>query len=115
MVGNKEHHILNKAKLTEMVRSAYKDDKIEIIEYKVSPAAAKGEGYTSEVNKVDMTVKGVLNTASSPTVELHWVCKTMMKEPMMPMEVIRCLHMEDKEIDIYSKVGKEKSKIQTYR
>ena len=105
MAENKEHHILTKDKLTEMVRRCYNDDKIEIVKYKVSPAAAKGEGYTSEVSKVDMTARGVLNTASSPTVDLHWVCKTMMKEPMMPMEVIRGLHMEDKEIHMYSKVS----------
>ena len=38
MTENKEqHHVLTKAKLTEMVRSAYKDDKLEIIEYKVIP------------------------------------------------------------------------------
>ena len=36
--------------------------------------------------------------------ELHWMCKTIPAESFMPKEAMRALHMEDKEIGLYTKV-----------
>ena len=102
MAEGKEHRILTKAKLTEMVRHALKCDSVEMVEYKVGRAVPKGEGYSSEVSKLDMTVKVGEKGAKQ---ELHWMCKTIPENPMMPKEAMRALHMEDKEIGLYTKVN----------
>ena len=107
MSEQKEHHILNKAKLTQMVRHALKSDKAELVEHNVRLAAPKGEGYSSEVNKVDMTVK-----VGDKDHKLSWMAKTVLEgDSYMPREAMKCLHMEEKEIGMYTKIIPEWKRI----
>ena len=96
--GKERHPVLTEAKLTHMVRHALKSDNAEMVEHEV--IMMKGDGYSSEVNKLDMTVK--VNGAPQ---KLSWMCKTIPEESFMPREAMRCLHMEEKEIGIYTKVN----------
>ena len=72
MAEVKEHPILTRAKLTQMVRHALKSDNVEMVECDVGLAAPKGEGYSSEVNKLDMTVKVRYKIYQSQTEFQEW-------------------------------------------
>lgn len=50
MAETKEHPVLTKAKLTEMVRHALKSDVAEIVEHEIR-RPPKGEGFSSEVSR----------------------------------------------------------------
>jgi hypothetical protein len=98
---NEEHHLLTKVKLTEMVKAAFKAKKVEMLDCQVQLATAKGDNYSGEVSSCDMIVR--LDDSKGNT-ELHWIVKAIPEKPFFPKKLIRVLHMEDKEIEIYEKV-----------
>jgi hypothetical protein len=97
-----EHFLLTKAKLTEMVKVAFKAKKVEMIDCKVQLATAKGDNYCGEVSRCDMIVQ---LDDSKEKKELNWICKTIPEKPFFPKSVLKAMHLEDKEVGIYEKAS----------
>ena len=70
------------------------------LECRVGPATSKGENYSSEVSRCDMTVVA----DGEEKRELHWICKTLPEIPFFPKTIMRDMRMEEKEISFYTKV-----------
>ncbi len=92
---------LTEAKLASMAAKAFGKDKVKVLNHSVGPAADKGdEGNASEVCAVKMRVQ----LDGGDERELRWVVKTTPGKVFYPTEVVRALHMEQKEVEVYSKV-----------
>jgi hypothetical protein len=97
-----EHKILTKDKLTDMVRVAFKAKQVDMVDYKVVQAVAKGENFMAEVSRCDMVVR--LDTSANSK-ELNWIVKTMPeKTELFPKHIMRAMKIEKKEIEMYKKV-----------
>ena len=63
MTDIKEHPVLTKSKIIEIIKSIEKEKDVELIEENVNAGTEPGVNYASDIVKADVTAK-VLNTVN---------------------------------------------------
>ena len=91
----KEHPILSKAKITEILKDVEKTKSVEITKLSVKMGPAKGENYSGEVMATNFEA-----TVDGKKKEYHWMVKLPPSDPTRtPM--IKAMKMETKEFRVY--------------
>lgn len=92
----KEHKILNKEKVSSILKEIYPKGKIEIQSLTVKNGVAEGQNYCGHVQACDVQA-----TVDGQSKEHHWMVKFPPSDPER-MPVTRASHMEKKEIQFFS-------------
>ena len=98
---SEEHRIVTRAKVLQMVKTIPKyKDVTKLLDLEIKAGSSKGDNFSGEVIACNFKVK-----VGDQTDDIHW----MIKVPPADKErypVMRAMHVEDKEIKMYTEVIK---------
>lgn len=91
----KEHRVLTKEKITQIVREVEKTEDVEVTKLSVEPGPAKGENFSGEVMATNFTAK-----IGGTSKDYHWMVKLPPSDPSRAA-MVKAMKMEVKEFRVY--------------
>ncbi len=96
-MGDQEHDVLTKDKLTQILRKLEKTKDVEILKLSVKPGTEAGDNYASEIAKCDMTAR----VGGNEEKEYHWMVKM---SPVITSFTVG-MHLEENEVIYYDEMA----------